>query len=856
MRNAVITDLACLTTPYNVVIMHRRVLTLSTLILMILCLLSAVADVYASGASIRSSVDWTFLVYLDADNNLETFGIKDFLEMASVGSNANLNVVVQMDRAEGYDDSYGDWTGCNRFYVTQGLMPTEANAFEDLGEVNMGDPETLVDFAEWTANQFPAGKYIAVLWDHGNGIIDEKTIEGKARTEDYIKGICYDETHNDQLTILELQSALETVTLDTGVNFDIIGFDACLMSMIEIAYQIRNSPRIIVASEETEPGDGWPYDDILTHLAEFPQMAPEGLASIIVQDYVASYRNGSQGTSEGVTLSAFWIDKVVSAVLPKVDAFAELMNRSLVTYWREIVDAVGNTEDYGYPAYHDICDFASEVRKRISDIGIQQVAGDLIAAIQAATIDEAHGRDHPDSHGLSVYLPSSENGYYYRYENLDFAIESSWDEFLHSLFSYANERESFFSIRYMPFDSDGDNYSDAVKIEMDVDTTGGTLNVTVYGYLIDPVDNMSYASMTSWTIKGNLIEYGQLFICVDFNGTAGFYDVELFLYDEAGNYEDHTYRNNVAYLSSPHKVARMIIDSSKDEVQVGDEITVMVRIVDVYALRGFDMRIEWNASLFGYVRHTIKAPIETFTDGVLHCPVSIIKDETYENGAHFISVESESSASPFNGSGIAFEFVFRAKAEGLGEVRIVHSNLDSAYDWSIPHKVANRTLRVSSSIKISNIILSRTVVGEGFSTQITVTVVGRENFTGNLFVILYLNETLRGIACLSGLTDASVNIEFHLDTVGWVKGNYIVSALVVTSPEGAELSILAEGSVLVTVAGDIDGNRIVDSSDLALLKISFAAQESETLCNADINGDGYCNARDAVILGNNFGSHW
>lgn len=837
---------------------HKIARFFSTFVLVIICLLPALHDVYAASTFLNElGKDWTFLVYLDADNNLEAFGINDFLEMASVGSNTNVNVVVQMDRAEGYDRSYGNWTNCKRFYITKNLTPTEENALSDLGEVNMGDPKSFVDFAEWAISQYPASKYIAVLWDHGSGCIDGKTYDGKTRiAEDSVKGVCYDETDKDQLTVWELQSALEAITSDTGVRFDIIGFDACLMSMIEITYQIRNGPKIIVASEENEPGNGWPYDDILIHLVDSPQMPPENFASIIVQDYVTSYQNGDQGNSDDVTLSAFWVDEVASTVIPKVNAFAEFINQNLETYWQEIVDAVDNTENYGYPAYRDICDFACEVKKRISNIELQNVTIDLVAAIEGAIIDEAHGRNHPDSHGLSVYLPSSENGYYYNYENLDFAIESRWDEFLHSLFNYADEKESFFSIRYMPFDSDGDNYNDAVKLEMDVDTTGGTLNVTVYGYLIDSVDNMSYASMASWTIKGNLVEYGQLFPCLDVNGTARFYDVELFLYDEAGNYEDHIYRNNVAYLNPPLKVAKITIDSSKDEVQVGDEVTVMVRIVDVYALSGFDMRVEWNASLFGYVNHTIKAPIETFTDGVLYCPVSIIKDEKYENRAYCISLESESSASPFNGSGIAFEFVFRAKAEGVGEVRIVHSNLDCAYDWSIPHKTANFTLRILSSIKISNIILGRTVVGEGFPTEMSVTVVSKENFTANFLVILYLNETLGGITCVGGLTNASINIKFCLHTVGWAKGNYIVNALVVTSLGEAELSMLAEVSVLVTVAGDIDGNRSVDNSDLALLKASFATQESETLLNADINCDGYCNARDAVILGGNFGSHW
>ena len=61
----------------------------------------------SSGAN---AAEWTFMIYLDGDNNLEEAGIDDFLEIASVGSDSNINIVVQFDRIGGYDTSYGNWT--------------------------------------------------------------------------------------------------------------------------------------------------------------------------------------------------------------------------------------------------------------------------------------------------------------------------------------------------------------------------------------------------------------------------------------------------------------------------------------------------------------------------------------------------------------------------------------------------------------------------------------------------------------------------------------------------------------------------------------------------------------------------
>jgi len=116
-----------------------------------------------------ADADWTFMVYLDGDNDLEGAAINDFLEMAAVGSDANVNIVVQFDRIGGYDSSYGDWETCKRFYVTSGMTPTAAEQVEDVGEANMGDPAALTDFINWVADNYPANNYAVVLWNHGAG---------------------------------------------------------------------------------------------------------------------------------------------------------------------------------------------------------------------------------------------------------------------------------------------------------------------------------------------------------------------------------------------------------------------------------------------------------------------------------------------------------------------------------------------------------------------------------------------------------------------------------------------------------------------------------------------------------------
>lgn len=180
----------------------------------------------------RSPNDWTFLVYLDADNNLESAGIDDFLEMSSVGSDANIHIVVQFDRTPGYDPTYDDWTTTKRYYITSGMTPTTDNAIEDLGEVNMGSPAILSDFITWGTVNYPATHYALILWDHGAGWKYNSDSD-----EILTKAVCYDDTSfGDSLTLEELESALSTA----GETIYLIGFDACLMGMAEVDYQIKD----------------------------------------------------------------------------------------------------------------------------------------------------------------------------------------------------------------------------------------------------------------------------------------------------------------------------------------------------------------------------------------------------------------------------------------------------------------------------------------------------------------------------------------------------------------------------------------------------------------------------------------
>ncbi|MEW6069922.1 MAG: hypothetical protein AB1485_04835, partial [Candidatus Thermoplasmatota archaeon] len=103
--------------------------------------------------SFKAVKEWTFMVYMCADNDLEAAGIDDFNEMEYAGSTADINIIVEFDRHPNYDTSNGDWSTTRRYYVTTDPggynSAIQSDLIADLGELNLGDPQVLMDFAKW-----------------------------------------------------------------------------------------------------------------------------------------------------------------------------------------------------------------------------------------------------------------------------------------------------------------------------------------------------------------------------------------------------------------------------------------------------------------------------------------------------------------------------------------------------------------------------------------------------------------------------------------------------------------------------------------------------------------------------------
>jgi len=364
--------------------------------------------------------EWTVMVYMDGDNDLERFAWLDLKEMeAAGGSDDNVNVVVQVDSFRvmqlGYVDEFGvlhavpnTRGGCFRFDVGPEEVHPQMVSAHHVGDnellvgspdhgndPDMGAPGTLSDFITWAKTYYPANRYALILWNHGGGW----------------KGVCWDDSsvingHADGLYMNELATAL------AGESFDLVGFDACLMAMIEVAWQVQPYSAYFVGSQEVEPADGWPYDQWIPGLKANPAWTGSELGTRIVSDYDAFY--AAVGFADRT--HSLIDQSVLSNLVNTTSFFAgdlevgcddfKLHGDPLDNVEHRIAVDRDDTEKFYDTNYIDLKHFADLIwADGIIPNCYKFWVPSVVADLQAAVVVNRRGPGHPNANGLSVYFP-------------------------------------------------------------------------------------------------------------------------------------------------------------------------------------------------------------------------------------------------------------------------------------------------------------------------------------------------------------------------------------------------------------------------------------------------------------------
>ncbi|MFO0806899.1 MAG: pre-peptidase C-terminal domain-containing protein [Gemmataceae bacterium] len=348
-----------------------------------------------AGGTTNNQDAWTIMVYVTA-SNLQTFAASDINEMEAALAQlpGTVNITVFWDQSARYT-AYSTDNGAQAAWGTAGraVLTGDTNRssvrtrFEILAEQNSGSAATLQNFIQWSAQNAPAQRYALMMWDHGGGIY----------------GFNFDDSDNttaDNLTTPELVQAIS----GAGVNLSLVGFDACLMAMTEVAYSLRNSAPVFTGSQEVEDGPGHDYTTLLNVLrTQDPyQATPEALGTSIVQSFGAQYvGHGTSDTHSAIRSSA--MDGLATALSNFVNAVGSTPSSAVLTALRS---ARNSAIAYEFEEFRDVGKFMTAVANNTAlSSTIRNAATAVNTALAAAVISKT--QDQRRSSGLSLYMPAA-----------------------------------------------------------------------------------------------------------------------------------------------------------------------------------------------------------------------------------------------------------------------------------------------------------------------------------------------------------------------------------------------------------------------------------------------------------------
>ena len=387
-------------------------------LVMILVLFTSSLPAFAK-RGINPTKDWTYLVYLAADNNLDSAGSFSLdLMREGMTSDNNVNLIVLLDH-------YG--ANADLLRVT----PTGVTQLSEYDEPDMANPETLQNFLSWGVDTYPAEHYVVVIWDHGGGW----------------KYIIRDDTSGTRMSIEGLADAMNSVAVHLKRKFDIVIFDACLMALIEVADQLTLSTDFVVASVHSVPLEGFPYNLMFQRLINNPSVRSSDYARGIADDYHTYYEVSS--AKSHLSVSAIDESKL-KTLITAVDDFSIRLIDIMSQHHDDVNSARSNAQHQsgggtnGVFWYVDLHVFCEEIAKRIIDATLNAQANDVIIA-QLSAVYERHSHNVDGaSYGLAINFPPNLSRYMdksylaqnYQDMNLIFTNETHWDEMLLEFYKY------------------------------------------------------------------------------------------------------------------------------------------------------------------------------------------------------------------------------------------------------------------------------------------------------------------------------------------------------------------------------------------------------------------------------------
>ncbi len=263
---------------------------------------------------------------------------------------------------------------------------------EDLGAISMADPDSLQDFVQFSCKNYPSERYDLILWNHGGGVLG---------------GYGLDETQEPKtaMNLAQISQALKQACQNSGIHFDFIGFDACLMGTLETAYALKDCASYLLASEEMVSNYGLYYTNWISELDSNPQISTIDLVQGLITDFLQN-SSDFNGMSVMALYDLSTIEKVYIALN---QLFTVALDYLLNTPQADNTLVMARLLSYGYGDNQseqiDLLDYVNHLEDEI----FQEPKANLLRAIREAIATSGFGYAvYGSCCGMAMYHP-----YYY-----------------------------------------------------------------------------------------------------------------------------------------------------------------------------------------------------------------------------------------------------------------------------------------------------------------------------------------------------------------------------------------------------------------------------------------------------------
>ena len=344
----------------------------------------------AEEAPAENAGSWSIYWYL-CGSDLESgggFATGDLSELMQVQLPEDVNVVIETGGASEWQNEVVDASKLQRWvYNSEGLQ-----LIDEQPSASMGQAQTLADFLQFAKTNYPAEKTAVLFWNHGGGSVS---------------GAAFDELYElDSLTLDEMYAAFSSVWTPSADEqpLELVGFDTCLMATVDVANTFSDVAKYLVASEETEPANGWYYSQWVGALAEDPSMDGAQLGTIICDAYMAGCEE--VGTQDNTTLSVTDLSKV-GALLSAYETFgAEALSAACTdpAFFSQFARVAQRSENYGgntkEQGYTNMVDLGHMARLTVDTLPSAQA---VLDALDECVLYQVNGQYRTEATGLSCY---------------------------------------------------------------------------------------------------------------------------------------------------------------------------------------------------------------------------------------------------------------------------------------------------------------------------------------------------------------------------------------------------------------------------------------------------------------------